>query len=341
MKGYLDIARGVLEKGVHKPTRTGVDTWAIPPTYFKHDMSQGFPLLTTKRMPFGMVKSELEFFIKGLTDKRWLQERKNSIWDEWANPKVVPYVPLQGKTREAVLRVTGRSYVLNEDILKIHDKFQRDETYLRGILSEEERVAVREIAANRRAMFDERDLGAVYGFQWRHFGAEYKGVDHDYTGEGVDQLARAIGTLKVDPNNRKQFVSAWNPKDLDKQALEPCHYGFHPLIIGGKLHLVWNQRSVDVPLGLPFNIASYGLLLHLLAKELNVGEGQLSGSLDDTHVYVNQRSGLEEQLSREPRPLPRIETPHFTSIFDWKADDTKLIPGTYNPHPGIVMPIAV
>lgn len=341
MRVYLDIAREILKTRVHKPTRTGVDTWAIPPTYLKHDMPQGFPLLTTKRMPFGMIKTELEFFIRGLTDKKWLQDRKCTIWDEWANPQVVPYIPLQGKTRESVLRVTGRNYVLNEDILKIHDEFQRNENYLTNLLSEEDRAAVREIAANRRAMFDEKDLGAVYGFQWRHFGAEYIGLDHDYTGQGKDQLLRAVETLKRNPHDRKQFVSAWNPEDLDKQALEPCHYGFHPLITDGKLHLVWNQRSVDVPLGLPFNIASYGLLLHLLAKEFGVGEGQLSGSLDDTHVYVNQKEGLEEQLRREPRQLPRIETPKFTSIFDWKAEDTILVPGTYNPHPTIKMPIAV
>ncbi len=288
MKEYLRIIDRVLRKGARKENRTGVDTLAIAGEVFRHDMSEGFPLLTTKKMPYRLVTSELEFFIKGLTDKRWLQERGNHIWDEWCSPEKVPYG---------------------------HDP------------------------ETRRKMMEERDLGPIYGFQWRHFGAEYRGWDRDYRGQGFDQLAWLVDRLKTDPNNRRLMVSAWNPPYISKMALPPCHYGFQVTVIDGKLNLLWNQRSVDVMLGLPFNIASYATLLHLLAKESGLKEGQLVGFLGDTHIYVNHIEGAREQLSREPYPLPRIETPRFTSIFDWKYTDTRLL--NYRHHPHIKFEVAV
>ncbi|HEY2386400.1 MAG TPA: thymidylate synthase [Candidatus Binatia bacterium] len=290
MKAYLDIARRILAEGVRKQNRTGVDTIAIAGAMFEHDMANGFPLLTTKRTPFRLVATELEFFVKGLTDKRWLQERDNHIWDEWANPRKAPY----GHDAEATRRMTA-----------------------------------------------ERDLGPIYGFQWRHFGAAY--VDHatDYTGRGVDQLRRVVETLRVDPNDRRMIVSAWNPTQLGEQGLPPCHWGFQVTVIDGRLNLLWNQRSVDVPVGLPFNIASYGLLLHLIAKGAGLREGKLVGFLADTHLYENQVEGIREQLTRDPEryPLPRVVTHPFTSLWDWTAGDSKV--EGYESYPKIEFPIAV
>jgi thymidylate synthase len=290
MKAYLDICRRILAEGERKSNRTGVDTIAIAGAMFEHDMAKGFPLLTTKRTPFRLVATELEFFVKGITDKRWLQERDNHIWDEWAHPGKAPY----GHDAEA-----------------------------------------------RRRMAEERDLGPIYGFQWRHFGAPY--VDHltDYAGRGVDQLRNVVATLRTNPDDRRMIVSAWNPTQLAEQGLPPCHFVFQVTVIGGKVNLLWNQRSVDVPLGLPFNIASYGLLLHLLAKEARRAEGKLIGFLADTHIYVNQVDGIREQLTRDPEryALPRIVTEPFTSIWQWTAEHSRI--EGYESYPKIDFPIAV
>lgn len=288
MKAYLDIIKKILDEGEIKENRTGVDTKAIAGAMFEHDMSEGFPILTTKNVPFRLVASELEFFIKGITDKVWLQERNNHIWDEWCTPKVVPY---------------GH----DEETLK--------------------------------KMKEERDLGPIYGYQWRNFGKKYVAYDREPEGTGVDQLKNIVEKLKSNPNDRRMIVSAWNPIDLPYMALPACHYGFQVTVIKDKLNLLWNQRSVDSVLGLPFNIASYGLLLHLLAKESGFKEGKLIGFLGDTHIYVNQFEGLEEQLSREPKKLPALVTEPFTSIFDWEYTHSKL--ENYDPHPRIKFPLAV
>jgi thymidylate synthase len=290
MKTYLDIVRHIIDHGERNGNRTGVDAIAVAGAMFEHDMAAGFPLLTTKRVPFRLVASELEFFIKGLTDKRWLQERNNHIWDEWANPKKAPY----GHDAEAKARMAA-----------------------------------------------ERDLGPVYGFQWRHWGAAYQGHDVDHAGQGIDQLAHLVETLKKNPLDRRMIVSAWNPSALPEQGLPPCHYGFQVTVINGRLNLLWNQRSVDTMLGLPFNIASYGLLLHLLAKEAGLAEGKLVGFLGDVHIYVNHLDAVKEQFSRDPSKykLPTVVTDPWSSIFDWKCEDSKI--EGYESYPAIKMDIAV
>lgn len=290
MQAYLDIVRKILETGERKENRTGVDAISIAGAMFEHDMSLGFPLLTTKKMPFKVMATELEFFIKGLTDKEWLKERKCHIWDEWASPKKVPY----GHDNETKAKMSA-----------------------------------------------ERDLGPIYGFQWRHFNADYESYDSDYSGKGVDQLKQIVDRLKSNPSDRRMIVSAWNPIKIPEMALPPCHYAFQVTVINGKLNLLWNQRSVDTMLGLPFNISSYALLLHLLAKESGLKEGKLAGFLADTHIYVNHLDGAKEQLNRDPNtyPLPQIITENFTSIFDWKAADTQLI--NYQSYPKIEFPIAI
>ncbi len=287
---YLGILRRIISEGEWKQNRTGVRTLAIAGAMFEHDMRNGFPLLTTKKMPFKIISSELEFFIKGLTDKRWLQERNNHIWDEWATPSIAPY----GHDNEA-----------------------------------------------KKRMFEERDLGPVYGFQWRHFNGEYSGYTASHDGKGVDQLSEIVKKLKDDPNDRRMIVSAWNPQQLKIMALPPCHYGFQVTVIGKRLNLMWNQRSVDTMLGLPFNIASYALLLHLLAKESGFEEGRLIGFLGDVHIYENHMNGANEQLSRDPNKYtpPEAATPNFNSIFEWKYTDTVL--DNYQSYPAIKLDIAV
>ncbi len=255
---------------------------------FKHDMSEGFPLLTTKAVPFRLVSSELEFFIKGITDKNWLRDKNNHIWDEWCSPEKVKYA---------------------------HDP------------------------ETKKKMMEERELGPIYGYQWRNFGAEYSSFDRPPKGKGVDQLKKLVEMLKTDPSDRRMIVMAWNPVDLKRMALPPCHYGFQVTVLDGKLNLMWSQRSIDVALGLPFNIASYGLLLHLLAKEAGLKEGKLVGFLGDTHIYKNHVSGMKEQIQRAPFNLPKIRTDSFRSIFDWKYEDTTV--EGYEHHPRIRFDIAV
>jgi len=288
LKAYLDIVNKVLDDGILKKNRTGTDTIAVAGAMFEHDMKTGFPLLTTKTVPFRLVSSELEFFIQGITDKSWLKKRNNHIWDEWCSPLKVPY---------------GHS----DDIQK--------------------------------KMADERDLGPIYGFQWRHFGADYQSYDERHESQGIDQLQLIIDRLKENPDDRRMICMAWNPMKLSEMALPPCHYGFQVTVIDNKLNLLWNQRSVDVALGLPFNIASYALMLHLLSKESGFEEGKLVGFLADVHIYVNHINGMKMQLTREARSLSEIQTEQFTSLFDWSYEDTKIL--NYDHHPHIPFEVAI
>jgi len=290
MRAYLDIVKKILDEGKLSETRTGVKAYTITGAIFEHDMSKGFPLLTTKKTPFKLVASELEFFIKGITDKKWLQDKNNHIWDEWAKPQLAKYG---------------------------HDE------------------------ESKKKMLEERDLGPIYGFQWRHFNAPYIDYKTDYSNQGIDQIKKVVETLKTNPRDRRMIVSAWNPQQFGEMALPPCHYAFQITVIDGKLNLLWNQRSVDTMLGLPFNIASYAILLHLLAKESGLKEGKLVGFLADVHIYENHVEGAKEQISRDPDkyPLPQIQTENWKSIFDWKCEDTKLL--NYQSYDKIPFDIAV
>lgn len=276
MRAYLDIVKKVLETGEKVETRQGIPAYTMAGAIFEHDMSKGFPLLTTKKVPFRLISTELQFFINGITDKQWLIDKNNHIWDEWASPKKAPYG---------------------------HDE------------------------VSKKKMLEERDLGPIYGFQWRHFNAPYESYDTNYTDKGVDQLKRVVETLKTNPRDRRMIVNAWNPQQFEEMGLPPCHYSFQVTTINGKLNLLWNQRSVDTMLGLPFNIASYALLLHLLAKETGLKEGKLVGFLADVHLFENHVDGAREQLSRDvdKYPLAQIETEKWTSIFDWEAENTKIL----------------
>lgn len=284
MKQYLDILNKILKEGQRKKNRTGIDTISITGHMFEHNMSDGFPLLTTKKMAKKVMAVELEGFINGITDKSWYQERGCHIWDEWCSPLKVPY----GNDEET-----------------------------------------------KSKMKAENDLGLIYGKQWREWS------EYNESGDLViyDQLKTAIETLRKDPNNRRIIISAWNVSKLKSMALVPCHYSFQLLSDGTHLDLLWNQRSVDVPLGLPFNIASYALLLELIAKEVGMIPRKLIGFLADVHIYENQLDGVYEQLKREPLNLPKLELPGFESIFTWTHEQFKVV--DYTCHPKIEFPIAV
>lgn len=288
MENYLKVVNTVLKEGNRKSNRTGFDTVSLAGTMFEHEMRDGFPLLTTKRMPFRLVASELEFFIHGYTDKQWLTDKGNHIWDDWCRPDFVPY--------------------------------SNDE-------------------ATKTKMRNERDLGPIYGWQWRNFGAEYRTYSDPRPENGIDQLALVLARLREDPSDRRMVVTAWNPSDLGKMALPPCHFAFELTVTNRTLNLMWFQRSVDVALGLPFNIASYGLLLHLIARDSGLEEGRLVGFLGDTHIYLNHIDGLKQQLGREAYKLPTIETRSSRSTLEWTHDKTVL--SNYQCHPAIKFGIAV
>lgn len=307
MKSYLDIVQKVLTKGKwKKPVRQQADgsaieldndTLALPNQLFSHDMSDGFPLLTTKRMPINTILVELEGFIKGVTSKQWFKDRHCNIWNSWANPEKV-----------------FNEYKLREKSLSPYQTKQ-------------------EVAAELD------DLGPIYGYQWRDFNGAY-GDDilttEAHNIKGADQLKGIVDTLHNNPYDRRMVCSAWNPNQIDKMALPPCHYAWNVTVIDDEINLFWAQRSCDLMLGVPFNIASYATLLMLLAKESGFKPGNLSGMLVDCHIYRNHIEGAEEQLTREPISLPKLEIKDRNgvfSIFNWQYEDFEL--SNYKYHPKI------
>ena len=298
MKQYLDILDNCLTNGTKSDNRTGIPTIRIPwGATFTHDMSNGFPLLTTKKMGPKTIFTELEFFIKGITDKQWLQDRNCHIWDEWGNADSWKSVFENRKFKEA--RKLGAKSITAEHETEIKNK----------------------------SMNECRDLGPIYGWQWRHWNGEYKFNPHNPMENynpgkpGIDQLKNVIETAKKDPNNRRLIVNAWNPTYEKNMALPPCHYSWQILIHNDKLNLIWNQRSCDMFLGVPFNIASYAMLLLLMAKELGYEPGVLRGNLGDVHIYENHIPQVKEQLKREPYKLPTVEIPNenWQGILNWAA----------------------
>jgi thymidylate synthase len=196
--------------------------------------------------------------------------------------------------------------------------------------------------ATRRGLTDNRegDLGPVYGFQWRHFGAEYKGCDEDHTGEGVDQLAGVIEEIRTNPNSRRIIMSAWNPVDIPKMALPPCHVMSQFFVANGELSCLMYQRSADMGLGVPFNIASYALLTHLIAHVCGLKPGEFIHSIGDAHIYQNHIEPVREQLEREPFEFPTLKiNSQISAIGDFTAADIEL--ENYKCHPPIKMDMAV
>ncbi|OHA50771.1 MAG: thymidylate synthase [Candidatus Terrybacteria bacterium RIFCSPLOWO2_01_FULL_40_23] len=280
MKQYLDLLQDIKDNGVIKDDRTGTGTKSVFGRQLRFDLSEGFPLLTTKKMHLKSIIYELLWFLEGKTDNQWLKERGVSIWNEWA-------------TQEACAKF-GRS---------------------------------------------EGDLGPVYGHQWRNFGATLL-PDGTYAKDGFDQISWLINAIKQHPNSRRLILTGWNPKEADQVALPPCHTLFQFYVVNGKLSCQLYQRSADVFLGVPFNIASYALLMLMIAQVTDLKPGEFVHTFGDVHIYLNHTDQVDLQLSREPRPLPLVEfNPTIRSIFDFKYEDFKLV--GYDSHPTIKAPIAI
>lgn len=264
MKPYLDLVRHIFEHGLQKADRTGTGTKSIFGYQMRFDLSAGFPLVTTKKVPVRAIIHELLWFLKGQTNIQYLKDNQVSIWDEWADAG--------------------------------------------------------------------GELGPVYGKQWRRWEAK--------DGRVIDQIAQVVELLKNDPDSRRMIVSAWNVGELDQMALMPCHTLFQFYVAGGKLSCQLYQRSADVFLGVPFNIASYALLTLMLAQVTGLEVGDLVHTFGDAHIYANHFEQVKLQLSREPRPLPQMKlNPKVKNIFDFKFEDFELL--NYDPYPAIKAPVAV
>ncbi|MCC8088402.1 MAG: thymidylate synthase [Rikenellaceae bacterium] len=264
MKQYLDLLEHIKNKGVRKNDRTGTGTISVFGYQMRFDLSEGFPLLTTKKLYLRAIIHELLWFLKGDTNIKYLNDNNVHIWDDWADKN--------------------------------------------------------------------GNLGPVYGYQWRSW--------HACDGRIIDQISDVIDRIKSDPDSRRLIVSAWNVGDLDKMALQPCHALFQFYVADGKLSCQLYQRSADVFLGVPFNIASYALLTMMAAQVTGLQLGEFIHSFGDTHIYLNHLEQVELQLSRSPRNLPVMKlNPEVKSIFDFKYEDFKL--EGYDPYPTIKGNISV
>ena len=313
MQQYQELVKKILAEGHVKTDRTGVGTKSIFGYQMRFDLSQGFPMVTTKRVPFGLIKSELLWFLRGDTNVRYLLEHNNHIWDEWAFKRYVESPDYYGPD----MTDFGLRAVADPDF---------NEIYQQELAAFNERVLTDDDFAERYG-----NLGNVYGAQWRSWPLR--------KGETLDQISQLIDMIKHSPDSRRLIVSAWNPEDVPSMALPPCHTLFQFYVHDGKLSCQLYQRSADVFLGVPFNIASYALLTHLIAKECGLEVGDFVHTLGDAHLYLNHLEAAETLLSREPKLLPQLEIDDFKQ-FDQVSTDQIRLQG-YEPWPTIKAPIAV
>ena len=485
MQSYLDMLKYVKENGKWEDNRTGIRRLSTHGYLFTHYMKDGFPLLTTKKMNLKNIAVELEFFIKGLSDKKWLQDRGCHIWDEWASKyddfddiKNIKYAQFKKRDLGAIygcnwrnfngwnipipeiitdfdldykkyidlssnkMDIVGKTFSSNlydnfvvikeyyvKNNLKYDIKFLSNGYVLKNvtkqnIINGECRnhyypsicnvgcIGYKEIikhplykklrsiwegmlhrcyvksdkcyniygqrgvyVSNRWLILSNfiKDVQELPNWKLKEKNWNNYTLDKDYMGmgfyskysctwlskkeqalyskstdknfnnhlykKGIDQFKNAIETIKKDPTNTQQVISAWNPSTVKTVALPSCHYSFQLLSDGENLDLIWNQRSCDLFLGVPYNIASYALLLMLIAKEVNLKPNKLVGFLADLHLYENHLNQVEEQLNRTPYNLPTVNILNFKSIFDWEYKDLELT--NYNYHPAIKADIAV
>lgn len=313
MQQYQELVRKILAEGHVKTDRTGVGTKSLFGYQMRFDLSQGFPMVTTKRVPFGLIKSELLWFLRGDTNVRYLLEHNNHIWDEWAFKRYVESPDYHGPD----MTDFGLRAVADPDF---------NEIYQQVLAAFNERVLTDDDFAERYG-----NLGNVYGAQWRSWPLR--------NGETLDQISHLVDMIKHSPDSRRLIVSAWNPEDVPSMALPPCHTLFQFYVHDGKLSCQLYQRSADVFLGVPFNIASYALLTHLIAKECGLEVGEFVHTLGDAHLYLNHLEAAETLLSREPKPLPQLEIDDFEQFDQVSTDQIRL--QAYEPWPTIKAPIAV
>ena len=327
MKQYLDLVRHVMATGVQKTDRTGTGTRSVFGYQMRFNLAEGLPLVTTKKTHERSIIHELLWFLMGDTNIKYLQDNGVKIWDEWAlaedETRAVPF----SNSQRVVYAVYNKRYEgTTQELAAMLDKMaslEEAHAYLDSLGVPRERCEI---------VRKKGDLGPVYGAQWRSWPAP--------DGSYIDQMVRVVNDLKNTPDSRRIIVSAWNVGELDKMALAPCHAFFQFYVAEGKLSCQLYQRSCDVFLGLPFNIASYAILTHMLAQQCDLEVGEFIWTGGDVHIYNNHFTQVEELLQREPKALPKL---HFKrrpeSLFDYKFEDF-VITG-YDPHPPIKAPVAV
>ncbi len=311
---YLDLINKIMIEGHDKNDRTGTGTRSYFGAQMRFDLSKEFPILTTKKVPFGLIKSELLWFLRGDTNIRFLLEHKNHIWDEWAFKNWVNSDEYTGP-----------------DMTDFGLRSQSDPEFNKIYQAELKKF-------DRRILDDENfakkygNLGDVYGAQWRH----WQKRDDSF----IDQIENVIEQIKNNPDSRRMIVTAWNPEDVPTSALPPCHVMFQFYVVDGKISVQLYQRSGDMFLGVPFNIASYALLLNMIARETGLQVGEFIHTLGDAHIYSNHFSQVKEMLSRKPYASPRLWlNPEKKHIEDFDMQDIKLV--DYKHHGTIKAPVAV
>ncbi len=308
---YKKLLETILEFGSNKEDRTGTGTRSIFGYTIRHNMANGFPLLTTKRMPIKTIATELRWFLKGDTNIKYLVDNDCNIWNGDAYKK---YCNIAGKIEEP-------DYDIHIDDPK--------QNCTRLLTMKE---FINKIKTDNRFAKKWGELGPIYGKQWRAWTTDSEYIDGEtyFKYPPIDQIQNLINDLKTNPDSRRLMVNAWNVGELYQMTLPPCHYGFQCYVRDGKyLSLMWNQRSVDTFLGLPFNIASYAILLSLIAKEVNMVPDELIGNLGDVHLYNNHIEQAKTLLSRKDFKLP-IMNFHNVNLLEGEFD-FELIDYNYNP----------
>lgn len=312
-QAYQDLIAKVLQEGSRKEDRTGVGTISLFGHQMRFHLQEGFPLLTSKKTAFGLVKSELIWFLQGNTNIKYLLEHNNHIWDEWAFLNYIESDGYQGPDMTDFGLRAAKDPEFNQvyqgEMAKFREKVLTDEAF-------SEKYGT---------------LGDVYGKQWRSWARR--------DGGSIDQIANVIDSIKHNPDSRRHIVSAWNPEDVPHMALPPCHTLFQFYVADGKLSCQLYQRSADIFLGLPFNIASYSLLTHLIARECDLEVGDFVHTIGDAHLYLNHLTQAEAVLERQVRPLPILVIDSQASMAEIKSKDIYL--EGYHPHPAIKATIAV
>ncbi|CAK1232879.1 thymidylate synthase [Fructobacillus fructosus] len=313
---YLNLAKKILEEGHEKGDRTGTGTYSIFGTQMRFNLSEGFPILTTKKVFFKLIKSELLWFLRGDNNIRFLLQHNNHIWDEWAFQQWVESAEYDGP-----------------DMTNFGLRAEKDPEFKAEYLKQKD-YFVQQILEDDAFMEKFGYIGEVYGKLWRSWASVLPG------GQETDQISRLIEQIKTNPNSRRLILTAWNPETTPEAPLPSCHVLSQFYVADGKLSAQLYQRSGDFFLGVPFNIASYSLLIHMIAAQTGLEVGDFVHTIGDTHIYKNHVDQVEEQLSRPMHPLPKIWlNPDVHSIFDYTMDDIKLV--DYESEPAIKAPVAV